>query len=66
MLSKLVSSVDGNVGKRIGFLFMFNTLGAAFGCFLADCAFIRILGVLGAGAVACSLNVGVAALSRAV
>ena len=64
MLSKLVSSVDGNVGKRIGF--MFNTLGAAFGCFLADHAFIRILGVLGAGAVACSLNVGVAALSRAV
>jgi predicted membrane-bound spermidine synthase len=62
LLSKLVSSVDKNVGKRIGFLFMFNTLGAAFGCFLADYAFIRILGVLGAGAVACSLNLLVAAL----
>jgi len=62
LLSKLVSSVDENVGKRIGFLFMFNTLGAAMGCFLADYAFIRTLGVLGTGAVACALNLLVAAL----
>ncbi len=65
LLSKLVSVGDGNVGKRIGFLFMFNTFGAAFGCFLTDYAFIRILGVLGAGVVACSLNVLVAALGWA-
>jgi spermidine synthase len=62
LLSKLIAVGDENVGKRIGFLFMFNTFGAAFGCFLADYAFIRLLGVLGAGAVACSLNVLVAAL----
>jgi len=65
LLSKLVSAGDENVGKRIGFLFMFNTFGAAVGCFLTDYAFIRILGVLGAGAVACSLNVLVAALGWA-
>jgi spermidine synthase len=62
LLSKLVAVGEANVGKRIGLLFMFNTFGAALGCFLADYAFIRILGVLGAGVVACALNLLVAAM----
>ncbi|MBW2288442.1 MAG: fused MFS/spermidine synthase [Deltaproteobacteria bacterium] len=62
LLSKLVASNDANVGKRIGYLFMFNTLGAAFGCFLTDYASIRTLGVLGTGALASGLNLLVAGM----
>ena len=60
LLSKLVAANQENVGRPIGYLFMFNTFGAVFGCFLTDYISIRILGVLGAGIMACSLNVLVA------
>jgi spermidine synthase len=65
LLSKLVATEREQIGRRIGFLFMFNTLGAAFGCFLTDYLSIRLLGVLGSGMLACSLNVLVAALGWA-
>jgi len=60
LLSKLVSANSENIGRRIGYLFMFNTFGAVFGCFLTDYISVRILGVLGTGGVACFLNVLVA------
>lgn len=65
LLSKLVAANRRDVGRRIGFLYMFNTLGAALGCFLTDYVFIRSLGVLGAGVVAASLNAVVAVLGWA-
>jgi spermidine synthase len=65
LLSKLVAANREDVGRRIGFLFMFNTLGAAFGCFLTDYLSIRLLGVLGTGILACSLNVLVASMGWA-
>ena len=62
LLSKLVAANREDVGRKIGFLFMFNTFGAAFGCFLTDYLAIRLLGILGAGILACSLNALVAAM----
>jgi spermidine synthase len=62
LLSKLVAANRENVGRPIGYLFMANTLGAVLGCFLTDYISIRALGVLGAGIMACSLNVLVASM----
>ena len=63
LLSKLVSSNRENVGRQIGYLFMFNTLGAALGCFLTDYAGIRIFGVLRTGGIAGALNMLVTAMA---
>ncbi len=61
ILSAYLIARIGNVGKSIGLLYFFNTLGAAFACFLTGLVLMRSLGLAGTVNVAAILNLLVAA-----
>jgi spermidine synthase len=60
LLGRLVTSIETEAGHLVGKLYAINTLGAAFGCFMAGFVFIRFLGVMGTLYLAAILNVLVA------
>lgn len=57
ILSSYLVSRIGNVGRSIGQLYFFNTMGSAFACFLTGLFLMRILGQVGTIQVAAALNI---------
>ena len=60
LLGRFVTTLEDQIGSRVGRLYAINTLGAAAGCFLAGFVLMRTIGVIPTLYVAAFVNVLVA------
>jgi predicted membrane-bound spermidine synthase/tetratricopeptide (TPR) repeat protein len=60
LLGRFVTTLQDQIGSRVGRLYGINTLGAAMGCFLAGFVLMRMIGVIPTLYVAAFVNVLVA------
>jgi len=60
LISRVVTSLENQIGQKVGRLYALNTLGAAVGCFLAGFVTIRLMGVMGTVYLAAGMNLIVA------